>query len=166
MQKKCFACERNACLVVHNPTAYFIWTETIESLRLYKHKIEHDTHVLSRTSVLFRLSSHVSFPPWCPPGCLLAEFVSPRKKKKSTYQTSAHHWPIDTFSHPDCVKVDGFDYMNLQGNVLTKIAEDCGYTDILRLPWQTVRFKINDMCLTFCSSSWVPCDGGASRTRL
>lgn len=94
---------------------------------------------------------------WMHPGCLLAEFVFPSKKKKkkkeSTYQTSAHHRPIDTFYHPVCVKVDGFDYMNLQGNVLTKIAEDGGYTDILRLPWQTVKFKINDMCFTFCSSS-------------
>lgn len=76
-----------------------------------------------------------------------------KQEKNSTYQTSARHWPIDTFNHPDCVKVDGFDYMNLQGNVLTKIAEDCGYTDILRLPWQTVKFKINVMCLTLCSSS-------------
>lgn len=165
MQKKCLGCERNTCLIVHNSTAYFIWTETIYSLRLYKHKIEHE-YAVCPGHQLFSLFSPVSVSPWYPPVVYWQSLFPQARKKKSTYQTSAHHWPIDTFNHPDCVKVDGFDYMNLQGNVLTKIAEDCGYTDILRLPWQTVKFKINDMCLTLCSSLWVPCDGGTSRTGL
>lgn len=34
-----------------------------------------------------------------------------------TRQEHASHWPDRTFSHPDCVKVDGFEYMKLPGNV-------------------------------------------------
>lgn len=86
--KKCLGRESTSSLVVHN-SIYFTWTETIYSLRLYKHKIEHNTLGLSRTPVP---PLHIfSFVHFCPrtPVCLSAKFVFQGRKNPRPRQAHA-----------------------------------------------------------------------------
>lgn len=86
--KKCLGRESTSSLVVHN-SIYFTWTETIYSLRLYKHKIEHNTLGLSRTSVPPRhIFSFVHFSPRYTR--LSVGKVCFPSKEKSTSPTSTH----------------------------------------------------------------------------
>lgn len=92
VQKKCLGRESTSSVVCPYNSIYFTWTETINCLRLYKHKIEHNTLGLSKVSV----------PPLPPSSPLsissqytrlsVGKVCFPSKGgKKSTYPTSTGH---------------------------------------------------------------------------
>lgn len=116
--KKCLGCESISSLDVHN-SIYFTWTETIYSLRLYKHKIEHNTLCLSRTSVppLLIFSLVHFFSPGAPVCLLTKVCFSKQEKNPRTRQAHATGRSIRLIIQIALKLTDGFGYMKLQGNV-------------------------------------------------
>lgn len=97
----------------------FTWTETIYSLRLYKHKIEHNTLGLSRTSVLPlpHLLPLVHFSQVHPFVCWQSFLFSKQEKNPHTRQARATGRSIRLIIQIALKLTDGFEYMKLQGNV-------------------------------------------------
>lgn len=112
VQKKCLGRESTSSLDVHN-SLYFTWTETIYSLRLYKHKIEHNTLGLSRTSVLpLLILSQLH-----PLVCWHSLFSSRKKKIHIPAKAHATGQSMRLIIQTVLKLTDGFEYMKLQGNV-------------------------------------------------
>lgn len=98
---------------------YFTWTETINSLRLYKHKIEHNTLGLSKDSVHpLPIFSFVHFP-FRYTRLSVGKVCFPSKEKK--IHVPDKHAPlaglIRWIIQVALELADGFEYMKLQGNV-------------------------------------------------
>lgn len=102
VQKKCLGRESTSSVVCPYNSIYFTWTETINCLRLYKHKIEHNTLGLSKVSVPpLPPSSPLSISSQVHPFVCRQSLFSKQggEKNPRTRQVRA------TLNHPDCVRV-------------------------------------------------------------
>lgn len=115
VQKKCLGRESTSSVVCPYNSIYFTWTETINCLRLYKHKIEHNTLGLSKVSVPplppsspLSISSQVH-----PFVCRQSLFSKQGGKKIHVPDKYGPRWIIQIALE----LADGFEYMKLQGNV-------------------------------------------------